>query len=160
MEPALISGFCSVKQTSLWLPLDGTLIHRRLALNRHWYSFTNPRRMESWVGLGGKEGCTNIRISAKPGIEPGTLWSEGRDLTNCTNHFRNNQIKNDFINLMTSDFTCSNFYGEQHLLLKSLHYSGLSINASYQQYSQLFEHFCQLEIGGDVQKRVVITKTL
>ena len=44
--------------------------------------------MESWVSLGGKERCTNIRISAKPGIEPGTLWSEGRDLTNCANHAR------------------------------------------------------------------------
>ena len=44
--------------------------------------------MESWVGLGGKEGRTNIRISAKPGIEPGTLWSKGRDLTNCANHAR------------------------------------------------------------------------
>ena len=42
-----------------------------------------PGRMESCIGLGGKEGCTNIRISAKPGIEQGTLWSEGRDLTNC-----------------------------------------------------------------------------
>ena len=30
--------------------------------------------MESWVGLGGKEGRTNIQISAKPGIEQGTLW--------------------------------------------------------------------------------------
>ena len=30
----------------------------------------------------------NIRISAKPGIEPGTLWLEGRDLTNCANHAR------------------------------------------------------------------------
>ena len=44
-------------------------------------------RVESWVGLGGK-GYTNIRISAKPGIEPVTLWSEGRDLTNYTNHAR------------------------------------------------------------------------
>ena len=44
--------------------------------------------MESWVGLGGKEGCTNIRISAKPGIEQGTFWTEGRDLTNCANEAR------------------------------------------------------------------------
>ena len=54
--------------------------HRRLAPSRRWYSFTYPERMESWVGLGGKEGCTNIRISAKPGIELGTLCWEGRDL--------------------------------------------------------------------------------
>ena len=30
--------------------------------------------------FGGKEGHTNIQISAEPGIEPGTLWLEGRDL--------------------------------------------------------------------------------
>ena len=52
---------------SLWLPLDGTLIHRRLAPSRCWYSFTYPGRKESWVGLGGKEGCTNDRISANQG---------------------------------------------------------------------------------------------
>ena len=72
------------KDERLWLPLDGTLIHRRLAPSRRWYSFTDPRKLESWVSLGGKEGRTNIRISAKPSIEPGTLWLEGRDLTNCT----------------------------------------------------------------------------
>ena len=44
--------------------------------------------MESCVNLGGKEGRTNIRISAEPGIELGTFWSEGRDLTNCANHAR------------------------------------------------------------------------
>ena len=37
--------------------------------------------MASWVSLGGKEGRTNIQISAEPGIELGTLWSESRDLT-------------------------------------------------------------------------------
>ena len=42
--------------------------------------------MESWVSLGGKEGRTNIRVSAKPGIEPGILWPEGRDLTKCADH--------------------------------------------------------------------------
>ena len=26
---------------------------------------------------------TNIQISAELGIEPGSLWLEGRDLTNC-----------------------------------------------------------------------------
>ena len=44
--------------------------------------------MESWVGLGGKEGRTNFRISEKPGIELGALWSEDRDLTICANHAR------------------------------------------------------------------------
>ena len=33
-----------------------------------------------------KNGRTNFRISAKPGIELGILWSKGRDLTNCDNH--------------------------------------------------------------------------
>ena len=70
---------------SLWLSLDEILIHRRLAItSRRWYSFIYPRRMESWVSLGGKEGRINIQILAEPGIELGTLWSEGRDLTNCT----------------------------------------------------------------------------
>ena len=44
--------------------------------------------MESWVSLGGEEGHTKIQISAEPGIEPGTFWLEGRDLTNCANHAR------------------------------------------------------------------------
>ena len=57
MEPVLISSFCSVKRMheSLWLPLDGTLIHRRLAPSRCWYSFTYLGRMGSWVGLGEKK---------------------------------------------------------------------------------------------------------
>ena len=41
--------------------------------------------MESWVSLGVKEGYTNIQISAEMGTEPGTLWLQSRDLTNCTN---------------------------------------------------------------------------
>ena len=62
MDPALISGFCSVKppDESLRLPLNGTLIHRRLAPSRCWYSFTYPGRMETWVGLGGKEGHSDF----------------------------------------------------------------------------------------------------
>ena len=67
MEPEPISGFCSVKRITLWLPLDGTLIHHRLAPSRCWYSFTNPGRMESWVSLGGKGGRTNIQISLQLG---------------------------------------------------------------------------------------------
>ena len=35
MEPALISGFCSIKRMRVWFLLDGTLIHRRLA--NSWY---------------------------------------------------------------------------------------------------------------------------
>ena len=67
MEPALISGFCSVKRMRVWLPLDGA----QLAPSRRWYSFTYSGRMVSWVGLGWKEGCTNIQISAEPRIELG-----------------------------------------------------------------------------------------
>ena len=44
--------------------------------------------MESWIGLGGKKVTQSSPNSAKPGIELGTLWSEGRDLTNCANHAR------------------------------------------------------------------------
>ena len=73
MEPALIS----------WI-----LIHRWLAPRKHWYSFTYHGGMESWVGLGGNYGRIKFWIAAKPGIELGTLWSEGRDLTFCANHAR------------------------------------------------------------------------
>ena len=45
-----------------------------------------PWKDENWVSLGRKEGRTNIQVSAKPGIQLGTLWLEGRDLTNCANH--------------------------------------------------------------------------
>ena len=38
------------------------------------------------VSLGGKDGRTHIQMSAELGIELGTLWLEGRDLTNCSNH--------------------------------------------------------------------------
>ena len=88
MKKGLISNFYGIKRMSLWLPLDGTLTHRRLAPSRSWYSFTHPGRMESWVSLGGKEDRTKIQISAEPGIELGTLRSIGRVLTNCTNHNR------------------------------------------------------------------------
>ena len=47
--------------------------------------------------FGGKEGHTNIQISAKPGIEPGTLLLEGRDLTHCTNLARTRGPKNDIV---------------------------------------------------------------
>ena len=60
----------------------------RLALSRCWYSFTYSGRSKSLVSLGEKEGHTNIQISAELRIELGTLWSEGRDFTNCTNHAR------------------------------------------------------------------------
>ena len=45
--------------------------------------------MESLVSLGGKEGLKNIPILVEPGIEPGTLWLEGRDPPNCANPFAN-----------------------------------------------------------------------
>ena len=42
--------------------------------------------MESQINFGRKKNRTNIQISAKPGIELGTLWSEVyRGLTNCAN---------------------------------------------------------------------------
>ena len=42
--------------------------------------------MESQVYLGGKEGHTNVQISAEPGIELGTLWMNGSGLSDCANH--------------------------------------------------------------------------
>ena len=68
--------FCKKKKEKK----NGTLIHRRLAPSRRWYSFTNPGRMKSWVGLGGKEGHTNIRISAKPGSNWGPCGWKGEIL--------------------------------------------------------------------------------
>ena len=55
---------------SLWLPLDGALIHRTLAPSKCWYPFTYPGRMESWVSLGGIKFHTNTQIS----VEPGSNW--------------------------------------------------------------------------------------
>ena len=72
---------------TVWLPLDGTLIHCWLALSKCGYSCTYPGKMESCVSLGRKEGCTNIRISAKPNMNQ-VPRLECRDLTNCANHAR------------------------------------------------------------------------
>ena len=42
--------------------------------------------MENLVSLGGKEGCTNIPISTKPRIEPGTsVWLEAKVLPTTPN---------------------------------------------------------------------------
>ena len=51
--------------------LAGTLILRRLAPSRCWYSFTYPGRMDSWVSLGGKESRTN---QFKPWKSRGSNW--------------------------------------------------------------------------------------
>ena len=88
METALISSFCSVKQTRVLDSPGRELTHRRLAPSKCCYSFAYPGRKENWVRLGRKEGRTNVQISEEPRIELGTLWTEGRDLTNCTNHSR------------------------------------------------------------------------
>ena len=58
-------------------------------------------RKESWVCLCGKEGRTNIRISAVPGIELGTLWLESRDLSNFVNYSKHS---------INCDTTCSTSY--------------------------------------------------
>ena len=78
MEVVLISGFCSVKRMRVFdSPLDGTLIHRRLAPSRCWYSFTYPGRMES---LSRKEGHKYSNLG-RAGNELGSLLSESKDLT-------------------------------------------------------------------------------
>ena len=66
-EQVLMSGFCSsVKRLRVFdSPLEGALIHHRLAPSRCWYSFTFPGRVESWTSLGGKEGRINIQIAVK-----------------------------------------------------------------------------------------------
>ena len=75
---------------NLWLPLDGTLIYRRLASREELPADTGTHLPSSkgWkaVSLGRKEGHTNIQISSEPGIELGTLCSGGRVLTNCANN--------------------------------------------------------------------------
>ena len=106
IKPVLISGFCSVKQMGVFgIPppfLDGTLIHCRLASSRHRYSFTYPRRMESWIGLGGK-GCTNIQISAEPGLNQGSFGWKAEFLQlhqPCPFHTTYNSLQNraDYLN--------------------------------------------------------------
>ena len=57
-----------------------------LTLARLWT--TQSWRDESCVSLGGKEGPTNIHISAKPGIEPGTLWLEAEILPTARSRAR------------------------------------------------------------------------
>ena len=71
MEPALISGFCSVKQMRVFDSSWTGLIHHRLAPSGHWYSFTYPGRMESWVILDGKKSRTN---QFKPWQSQGLNW--------------------------------------------------------------------------------------
>ena len=74
MEVALISSSVVLSGWESLTPPGWTLIYRRLAPSRRWYSFTYPGRMESWVSLGVIEGRTNIQIS----------WSEGRNFTNSS----------------------------------------------------------------------------
>ena len=71
--------FVVISGWEFWHSLDGKLIHRRLAISRSWYSFTYPGRMENWVTLGGKEGHTNIQISAESVMKVWSLWSELAD---------------------------------------------------------------------------------
>ena len=133
---------------SIWLPLDETLINHRLASSRRWYSFTYPGRMESRVSLGGKEGCTNIWISAKPGIELGTLWSECRDLTNCTNHACSVQLwqqLNKICILSVSKFWILYGYGTlwntKYYLFLFFDSNNLSVKAVFKQKKLTFLNF-------------------
>ena len=56
--------------------------------------------MESWVSLGGKEGRKNVQHSNESGIALGTVWSEVRDITNCTNRARPKLCQKCLINNM------------------------------------------------------------
>ena len=65
---------------SLSLPLDGTLIHHRLAPSRRWYSFTYPGRTAELVKAEKKD--TQIFKSWQSrDPELGAFGSESRDLT-------------------------------------------------------------------------------
>ena len=44
------------------------LISEQLGFDDSLTIYTNPGRMENWVSLGGKQGRTNIQISAELGI--------------------------------------------------------------------------------------------
>ena len=88
IKPGLISGFCSIKWIwvfdSTWTGLK--VIHRRLAPSRHWYSFTYPTRMESWVSLGKKEVAQIFKSRLFQGSNWGPCGPSGCiDLTNCSN---------------------------------------------------------------------------
>ena len=86
-EADALYDFCIVKWMRVFdSSLDVSLIHRRLAPSRRWYSFTNLIRMESRVSYDEKEGRANARISEVPQNEPGILRLEGIDLTSCANH--------------------------------------------------------------------------
>ena len=68
---SLVSVVLSGKNLSLFL--DRKLIHRSLASNRCWYSFTDPGRMESLK-------------KDQIGVEPGTLCVKGIYFINRANH--------------------------------------------------------------------------
>ena len=54
-------------------------------------------------------------MSAKPGIKPATLWLEGRDFTNCTNHTLPANV------LILVQYTCRKQMSVNRLLLMRSH---------------------------------------
>ena len=88
VELVLMSSFCSLKRIIVQVPLDGTLIHRRLAPSRCWYSCTVLERMESWVSLdsnnlrksstASQEQCLPYHAHIKPYTVDRGAW--GQDL--------------------------------------------------------------------------------
>mgnify|MGYP001799620890 CR=1 FL=1 len=47
-------------------------------------SRTESYQSEHWKKI--RSHKINVQLSAKPEIEPGTMWLQSRDLTNCANH--------------------------------------------------------------------------
>ena len=85
MEQVLyISSFCCVKSL---LPTRWDTNPSQVSSQQTLVLMSPPRKDGKLSQLKQIRGCTNIQISDVPGIELGTLWSEGsRDLTNCVNH--------------------------------------------------------------------------
>ena len=116
MEPALISGFCFVRLMRVFSsPQMGQFVsfasylppyysHLPLPLNVSFQTNLkwdiNPFQVSSQqtlvlIYLPRKDGKLRRKRRShkysnlgKASIKPGTLWLEGRDLTNCANHFR------------------------------------------------------------------------
>ena len=87
MERALISGFCSVKRMRVFYPPFGRDTNpSQVSSQQTLVLIYLPRKDGKLSWLRWKRRLHKYSNLAKPGIELGTLWSEGRDLTNCANH--------------------------------------------------------------------------
>ena len=82
-------SFCSVNRMRVkrhW-SLGGTLVHRRLAPSRRWYSFNYPGKMESWIKFRRKN-RSQIFESQLSRDRTGDLVVGKQKLYNCANYAR------------------------------------------------------------------------